>query len=333
MFSEGILTERIKILDTTLRDGGYVNDWKFGFDNIQRFISGLISTGVDFVECGFLADKFVYNSDRTLYSSLSDFNNMYNFDNFTFMINFGDVDFNSFEFNDNCPELRIAFKPYQLSKVYSYVEPLVKNNIRFSLNPMHISLYSDEELGFLSDLTNKANPQCLTGVDTMGIMNNFDVVRVFEFLDKNINKRVPFGFHSHNNLGISFENVCAFINLLQERQLIIDATTGGLARGGGMIKTEDLAEFLNEQYNYSFDFDILKNISQNLILPIKLNFQQDKNDIYFLTAKYKCHPNYGKYLFDRNFRTDLIDRILNKIPDKYKPYYDLNVIKKIVGEI
>ena len=29
----------IKLLDCTLRDGGYVNQWNFGFDNIKQIVS------------------------------------------------------------------------------------------------------------------------------------------------------------------------------------------------------------------------------------------------------------------------------------------------------
>ena len=46
---------KIKILDCTLRDGGYVNNWDFGKDNIQKIIKNLTSAGIEFIECGFLS--------------------------------------------------------------------------------------------------------------------------------------------------------------------------------------------------------------------------------------------------------------------------------------
>ena len=34
------------LLDCTLRDGGYVNDWEFGFDNIINIYERLVSAKV-----------------------------------------------------------------------------------------------------------------------------------------------------------------------------------------------------------------------------------------------------------------------------------------------
>ena len=35
--------KQVKLLDCTLRDGGYVNDWEFGHDNIVTIFERLIS--------------------------------------------------------------------------------------------------------------------------------------------------------------------------------------------------------------------------------------------------------------------------------------------------
>ena len=59
----------VKILDCTLRDGGYVNEWMFGYDNIKKIISGLSSSGVDFIECGFMQDTN-YCRDKSLFEFL-----------------------------------------------------------------------------------------------------------------------------------------------------------------------------------------------------------------------------------------------------------------------
>ena len=32
---------KINVLDCTLRDGGYCNQWKFGYNNIKKIIDGL----------------------------------------------------------------------------------------------------------------------------------------------------------------------------------------------------------------------------------------------------------------------------------------------------
>ena len=64
--------KQVKLLDCTLRDGGYVNDWEFGHDNIVTIFERLISAGVDILEVGFLDDRrsFDRNSFHSFHSFL-----------------------------------------------------------------------------------------------------------------------------------------------------------------------------------------------------------------------------------------------------------------------
>ena len=55
-----------KILDCTLRDGGYVNDFNFGEKNIHKIVNGLYSSNVDIIELGFLTND-PSTSDRTIF--------------------------------------------------------------------------------------------------------------------------------------------------------------------------------------------------------------------------------------------------------------------------
>ena len=46
--------DRINILDCTLRDGGYVNDFNFGHVVLKDIVQKLSSASIDIIECGFL---------------------------------------------------------------------------------------------------------------------------------------------------------------------------------------------------------------------------------------------------------------------------------------
>ena len=48
------MADNIKLLDCTLRDGGYINDWNFGHENIVNIFERLVGAGVDIIETGFL---------------------------------------------------------------------------------------------------------------------------------------------------------------------------------------------------------------------------------------------------------------------------------------
>ncbi|MFR3117262.1 MAG: hypothetical protein ACLTOJ_07445 [[Clostridium] symbiosum] len=58
--------KEIKLLDCTLRDGGFVNDWEFGYGNIINIFERLISSGVDVLEIGFLDDRRPFDKNRTI---------------------------------------------------------------------------------------------------------------------------------------------------------------------------------------------------------------------------------------------------------------------------
>ena len=48
--------EKIRLLDCTLRDGGYINGWDFGEKTIKKIIAELVRAGTDLIEAGFLID-------------------------------------------------------------------------------------------------------------------------------------------------------------------------------------------------------------------------------------------------------------------------------------
>ena len=62
--------KEIRVLDCTLRDGGYCNDCQFGFENTKFIIDSLLRSGVDIIECGFLTQKVAYKQGVTRFNTL-----------------------------------------------------------------------------------------------------------------------------------------------------------------------------------------------------------------------------------------------------------------------
>ena len=48
---------KINILDCTLRDGGYINNWGFSKSQLYRINNSLEKSKIDIVELGYLDDK------------------------------------------------------------------------------------------------------------------------------------------------------------------------------------------------------------------------------------------------------------------------------------
>ena len=57
------------ILDCTLRDGGHVNSFDFGNNNIKKIIKNLSKSKAEIVEIGFLKDC-EYNIDKTVFNTV-----------------------------------------------------------------------------------------------------------------------------------------------------------------------------------------------------------------------------------------------------------------------
>ena len=66
----------IKLLDCTLRDGGYVNNWQWGFGSARRIIQTLTRAGVDIVEVGFLRNVDGYDPDVTVCNTIEELNRL-----------------------------------------------------------------------------------------------------------------------------------------------------------------------------------------------------------------------------------------------------------------
>ena len=71
------MSEKIKLLDCTLRDGGYYNNWNFHFPSVRKYLHQIYSSKIDIVEIGFnFFDKnpnyghFAYADHKLLKKSL-----------------------------------------------------------------------------------------------------------------------------------------------------------------------------------------------------------------------------------------------------------------------
>lgn len=72
-----IYMKKIGLLDCTMRDGGYINDWNFGHATMMSIYKRLDESGVDFIEIGFLDDRRIYDYDRSIQPNTGCFNKIY----------------------------------------------------------------------------------------------------------------------------------------------------------------------------------------------------------------------------------------------------------------
>ena len=66
----------LKLLDCTLRDGGYINDWNWGFQTARSIIQSLVRAKIDIIEAGFLRSTDTCTPDRTVCNTIEELNHL-----------------------------------------------------------------------------------------------------------------------------------------------------------------------------------------------------------------------------------------------------------------
>ena len=325
-----MINSSIKILDCTLRDGGYIINWSFGENVITSIIKKLHLAGIDYIECGFLKE-LEYNKNKSFFSSIKDLEKILNPNQkYTLMVNYGEYDISNFkECNSPNIRIRVAFKKYNQREALEYIQKLKNLGWEVGANPMHTNTYSKEELAYLLEKFNEINPESVSIVDTLGNMYEHQVLDIFRFLDDNLNKNISIGFHSHNAMQLSFSNTKAILNMNLCREIIIDSCTYGMGRGAGNLCTELITKYLNDNYEKNYKiFPVLK-IIDNDLKPFYNKTPWGYSTPYYIAAIYGCHPNYATFLVKQKLSDEEIHKIISKISDNKKIIYDENYINEL----
>lgn len=316
----------IKVLDCTLREGGYVNNWQFGHENISEIMINLTKAKIDFIECGYLK-PVNFNKNKSIFSTVSDIETSFKNKNLALMINFG-------EYTD-IPQgtnifLRIAFKKHEYKSALDYCKKLKDNGNKIFINPMHTNTYSDDEFTDMINIVNKIQPYAFTVTDSTGSMKKDDLQMIMTKINDNLNEDINLCFHSHNNLQLSFPNSEYLIKNCKKRDLILDSTLSGIGRGAGNLCTEVITRYLNDYYGKNYDTNIILELIEKYIDLIYKKTPWGYSVPYYLSGVYGCHPYYAGYLIDRALSYEEMDKILQKIPQDKKTTYNEELIKNLL---
>ena len=324
----------IKVLDCTLRDGGYINKWEFGKKNIYHILSNLVLAKLDYIECGFLKPN-EYDNNKSLFKTIEDLEQILpvqnNHTQYTLMINFGEYDINNLPICKNTNiALRIVFKKEECTEALKYCEACKEKGYDVFVNPMHTNSYTAYELLEVVKKVNQIMPKGFTIVDTTGAMKENDLLTVFYIVDSVLDPDIALCFHSHNNLQLSFSNAQCLMKVCNNRELIIDSTVFGMGRGAGNLCTELLTQYINDNYDGQYDLIPILKIVDEYINPIFAQTPWGYSIPYYLAATNHCHPNYAKYLVNKQtVPVEIINDILKILPESKKATYDENLIKQM----
>lgn len=318
----------IKLLDCTLRDGGYVNNWEFGKDVISRVVNQVLIAGIEVMELGYLSTIQSGNEDTARYSSLKDVRRAYSniksdHQDYAVMINYGEYSADLLpdaEIND--PIIRLAFHRKNLKEAFEFINSLDSKGFRYYIQPMGVLNYSDKEFIELINMANATHAEAFYVVDSFGVLELKDFRRLIFLVDNNLRPEIMLGYHAHNNLQQAYSNAKYMIEQGLSHSMIIDASVFGMGRGAGNLNIELFAKHLNRYYGKNYNIEPFLEVFDECLKPIFARQFWGYSLPFYLSSIHNCHPNYALFFSEKNTLTvKSIHELLSGISEEDKISY------------
>ena len=306
----------VKLLDCTLRDGGYVNNWRWGFDSAREIIRTLTRAGTDIVEVGFLRNVEQYDPDVTVCNTIEELNRLLPEDPrhtmYSGMAMRSNYDISKLsEYSGRGIEMiRITAHDYDIREGMDFAREVKARGYKLSINPINIMGYSDRDILWILDQVNAILPYQFSIVDTFGSMRRRDLERIVSLVDHNLDPSIRVGLHLHENMALSF---CLGAGVHRQ------APAAGYHRGrqpdghgadSRQPAIELVADYMNEVLGSHYDIDELMDAIQDYIAPMKGETQWGYTPAYFLSARFNLHRDYAEHYLAKG---DLTNRDINHI--------------------
>lgn len=329
----------VEVLDCTLRDGGYCNQFRFGFENIKKIIKGLVEANIDIIECGFLTNSVVYDSDVTKFTSLNEIANVIPQKRegklFVALMNYGDFDPAKLPTYDgtSIDGIRVAFHKKNCIEALKICKKIKEKGYKVFVQPMVSLCYSDDEFLDLIKHVNAIEPYIFYIVDSFGVMKHKDLTRLFYIVEHNLNENILIGFHCHNNLQLAYSNAQSLVDMHVKRNLVIDSSIYGMGRGSGNLNTELFVDYLNDNVNGNYYLNPLLEIIDEILNDFYQKNYWGYSLPNYLSAVHNVHPNYAKFLDDKKTLTaEDINDIFAKMDQEKRLEFDKTYIEKLYLE-
>jgi 4-hydroxy 2-oxovalerate aldolase len=328
---------KIKLLDCTLRDGGYINDWKFGHDTMTSILERLISSGVDIIEVGFLDERINYDVNRSIMPDTVSVGKIFgNIDKGNAMV-VGMIDYGTCSIGhiQACDEsyldgIRVIFKKHIMHEAIAFCKQVKALGYKVFTQAVSITSYTDDELLELIGLINDLYPYAMSMVDTYGLLYKDNLIHIFDILDTNLDNQICLGYHAHNNFQMGYSNCIEVLQKKVDRTILVDATLYGIGKSAGNTPIELISMYMNENLGKKYDINQMLEAIETNIMDIYNKTPWGYNIFYYIASANKCHPNYVSYLMNkRTLSIKSINEILKCITPVKKLLYSKEHIEAL----
>lgn len=291
----------VKLLDCTLRDGGYYNSWDFDITLINDYLKAMDEISVDFVElglrgfsmsgfkgaCAYTTDSFIRSLDVPKGLKLGVMVNASDLVSYPEGIEAALARLFTPASESPVTLVRIACHVHEFEKTLLASNWLKEMGYTVGFNLMQVADRSRSEIKYLASIANEYPLDVLYFADSMGSLTpeqTSEIVKTFQEVWKG-----ALGIHTHDNMGHALSNS---IRAAEEGVTWIDGTVTGMGRGPGNAKTEytviEIEPYRKKQINIT---PLLELIRENFH-PMQQKYGWGTNTYYFLAGKYGIHPTY-----------------------------------------
>lgn len=252
----------MKILDCTLRDGGYYTDWDFDKNLVNTYVEAFNDLPVEYLEIGYRSKPLEGYLGEYFYLPLYVIKQIKESTNKKLVIILNEKDVRASDVEEllgPCVGLvdmvRMAIDPKNIQRAIVLAKEVKKYGFEVGFNVMYMSTWKSQP-DFLEYLPQvKGIADYFYMVDSFGGVYPEDVREIYNLVKSYVD--VPIGFHGHNNLELALINTLTAIECGAD---MVDATVAGMGRGAGNLKTELLLTSLNSKTNLSVNFNSLSHV-------------------------------------------------------------------------
>lgn len=265
--------KNIYLLDVTLRDGGYCNNFNFGTKLSCNVIDNLTKANIDFIEVGYKNGSAKEIRDIGPNGIC----------NYFFLKNLKKENPKAslvvILHAKNCQEIDllqlvaagVCFVRFCISsEVTEHEKKLIKFakeiGLTVSANITRVSEKVIEQIDSIVSDLNNLNVDIIYLADSNGSLTPEKTKKLFIFLSKKT--KAATGFHAHNNTGLAMANTIAAI---EGGATYIDSSLTGLGKGSGNLSTEEIVAYLYKEknlkkYNLLTVVEALENFKRNCLV-------------------------------------------------------------------
>lgn len=277
--------KKVKILDCTLRDGGYYTNWNFSAEIVKNYLLAMENLPIDYLEVGYrnLPQEKYYG--EFFYCPISTIDNLNQLTKtpLAVILNERDMSISDTEMllkpcQDKVRMVRIAIDPKNISSAIQKAKKIKNMGFETAFNVMYLSEWI-KNYDFLDQIIGLENHvDFFYMVDSFGAVYPSQIKPLLNEIKQRTN--VKLGFHGHNNLELAHANSLIAI---EEGVDIVDSTILGMGRGSGNLKTELFLSSLSRSYSLDINFNSLSKVLEDF-QALKVEHKWGTNLPYMLAG-------------------------------------------------